>query len=370
MVNQSLSASSEPNPLTSVAEQTGQVVRRVEIRIPKGKTPERLDVFLARQVFELTRSRAKELIDAGVVKVDGCPVKPSQKVLPGQFIELEVLSRPPLELTPEDIPLDVVFEDEWLLVINKPRDMVVHPAQGNRSGTLVNALLAHYDKLATTDDSDRPGMVHRLDKDTTGLMVVCKQDAVLSKLAEDFREHRIEREYIAIAWWSFQPKLGVIDAPLGRRLSDRKKYAVRPDGKPARTHYRVKETFDFLSLVGLRLETGRTHQIRIHLSHIGHPVFGDQEYGGRNRQLGKLTSAQRREVAEYLEHIDRQMLHARTLGFVHPINGKKLHFEVEPPEDFKWLLARLQEVKAHRKNCVRAGMEEEDKPIGTDDGYQ
>lgn len=332
------------------------VIRRMEIKIPKGKIPERLDIFLTRQVTEITRSRAKELIELGIVKIDGKKSKASHKIQPGEFIELEVLTRPPLEILPQDIPLDIVFEDEWLVVINKSQNMVVHPAQGNKDGTLVNALLAHYGKgtLAETDDPDRPGIVHRLDKDTTGVMVVCKQTAALSKLAAAFREHTIEREYNAIVWWPFAQQAGTVDVPLGRSISDRKKYTVRKDGKPARTHYKVLETFDFLTLASFRLETGRTHQIRIHFSHIGHPVFGDSEYGGRNRQLSKLSSAQRREVAEYLERIDRQMLHARVLGFKHPVTGETMHFEAEPPEDFQWLLKSVRDIKAFREQSAES----------------
>jgi len=227
--------------------------------------------------------------------------------------------------------------------------MVVHPAQGNRTGTLVNALLGHYGTLAQSDDPDRPGLVHRLDKDTTGLMVICKQEPALSRLAKAFRERTIEREYNAIVWWQMQARNGVIDEPLGRDPRDRKKYTVRHDGKPARTHWQVLEAFDFLSLLSLRLETGRTHQIRVHISHIAHPVFGDPDYAGRNRQLGKLSSAQRKEVAGYFERITRQMLHARTLGFKHPVTGVELQFESELPDDFAWLLGQLRELKTMRK---------------------
>ncbi len=331
----------------SAPEETGgdqprRVLRRIELRIPDGKGPERLDVFLARQVSELTRSKAQEIISSGEVTVDDQRAKPSHKVRPGQVIRLEVLSRPPLELEAEPIPLNVVWEDNWLVVIDKPAGMVVHPAAGNRSGTLVNALLAHYQELAPGGAPDRPGLVHRLDKGTSGLMVVCKREPALSKMAKLFREHNIEREYRAIVWWPMPLRKGLVDEPLGRDLRNRKRYAVRPDGKPAQTGWNRLEKFDFLSYLAIHPETGRTHQIRVHLSSIGHPVFGDSDYGGRNRQMGRLTSGQRKVAAAYLEKIRRQLLHAAVLGFSHPITRKELRFESPLPEDFSWLLEQLR----------------------------
>ncbi|MFH0765830.1 MAG: RluA family pseudouridine synthase [Calditrichota bacterium] len=331
-------SSSEISP-----EPPAHILREIEIAIPAGMTPERLDVFLARQVADLTRSRVQELIEQGGVQIDGKAVKASHKVRPGEVIRLAVLCRPPLELTPEPIPLTIVYEDEWLLVIDKPAGLVVHPAQGNRSGTLVNALLGHYLELEPTDDPHKPGIVHRLDKNTSGLLVVCKREPALSRLAKMFREHTIEREYQALVWWPMPTKRGSIDQPIGRDPRDRKKYAVSIQGKQARTHWVQEEVFDFLSLLAVRLETGRTHQIRVHLSNQGHPVFGDAEYAGRNRQLGRLTSAQRRQAAYFFENINRQMLHARVLGFKHPTTGQNLHFESPLPIDFRWILAQLRE---------------------------
>ena len=328
-----------------------RILRVIEIVIPPGKTPERLDVFLTRQVAELTRSKAQALIETGGVTVNGASVKASRKVHPGDVIRLQVMARPPLELAPEPIPLEIVWEDEWLLVINKPAGLVVHPAAGNRSGTLVNALLAHYKDLPQPGGPERPGLVHRLDKNTSGLMVVCKREPALSKLAAMFRDHKVHREYHAIAWWRMPARQGQIDAPLGRDPRDRKKYAVREGGKPARTRWNLLETFDFLCHLALRLETGRTHQIRVHLSHEGHPVFGDPDYGGRNRQMGKLSSAERKTAAGWLEQIRRQMLHAATLGFTHPITRRDITLESPLPDDFQWLLAELRALQPvhHRK---------------------
>lgn len=327
-----------------------RVLRRIEIQIPPGKTPERLDVFLARQVAEVTRSKVHEMILSGEVVVDGKTIKPSYKIRPGDLIKMSVMSRPPLDLTAEDIPLEIIYEDEWLVIINKPAGLVVHPAQGNRSGTLVNALLGHYQELAPSDDEDRPGIVHRLDKETSGLLVVCKRDPALSKLAEAFRERKIKREYYALVWWQMPTRQGTVDSPIGRDPRDRKKFTVNPGGKSARTHWRLLESYDYLSLLSVRLETGRTHQIRIHMSSVGHPVFGDPDYSGRNRQLGRLSSSRRREVAGYFEKVRRQMLHARTLGFEHPVTGAAMHFESPLPEDFQWILDHLRAINESRRS--------------------
>lgn len=325
-------------------EWVDMVRREVDIVIPPGKLPERIDVFLARQVAEMTRSKAEAHIEAGEVTVSGKVVKPSHKVRGGETIHISFLARPPLELTPEPIPLTVVYEDEWLIVIDKPAGMVVHPAKGNRSGTLVNALLSHYGELeaASDGDPDRPGMVHRIDKNTSGLLVVCKREPAMSRLSEQFREHTVEREYHAIAWWPMPTAKGTIDAPIGRDPHDRQKYTIIEGGKEARTHWTQTEKFDFLSHLTLRLETGRTHQIRVHLTNTGHPIFGDAEYSGRNRQMGKLTSAQRVKAGELLEIVDRQLLHAAVLGFVHPVTEVVLHFESKLPQDFEALLARVR----------------------------
>ncbi len=326
-----------------------KVLRRVEILIPAQKGPERLDVFLGRQVAELTRSAAREMIASGAITVSEKKVKPSYKVKPGDFIAFEVQSRPPLEVEAEDIPLDILYEDEWLVIINKPAGMVMHPASGNRYGTMVNALLHHIESLAESDDPNRPGLVHRLDKATTGVIVVCKDHAALSAMARAFRERTIRREYVALVWWNMPSEVGVVDAGIARDPRDRLKYTTNPSGKHARTHWREVERFDFLSLCKLRLETGRTHQIRVHMQSIKHPVFGDPDYSGRNRQLGKLSSAQRKEVAGYLQQVDRQMLHARTLGFTHPMTGEEMEFSADIPSDFAGVLKELREIKKARE---------------------
>ncbi len=323
-------------------ESSRKILRRVVINVPMGKIPERLDQFLARQVSELTRSKAQQMIISGDLTVNKQAVKASYKIRPDDLIEMTVLSFPPYTLEAEEIPLSIVWEDEWMIIVDKPAGMVVHPAAGNRSGTLVNALLGRYQELEESDDPDRPGIVHRLDKETSGLLVVCKREPALSRMAKLFRDRTITREYRAIAWWKMPTRRGVIDQPIGRDPHDRKKNCVRSDGKPARTHWEQLEHFAFLSHVKLRLESGRTHQIRVHMAHESHPIFGDPVYSGRNRQMGRLTSAQRHIAADYFENIHRQMLHARTLGFVHPITEEKLMFESPLPEDFSWLLEKLR----------------------------
>jgi 23S rRNA pseudouridine1911/1915/1917 synthase len=226
--------------------------------------------------------------------------------------------------------------------VNKPAGMVTHPAHGNYSGTLVNALLHHCQALSTLNDPLRPGIVHRLDKDTSGLMVVAKNDHAHARLARQFSRRTIIREYQAIVWGTFQAKTGKIEAALGRSKSDRKKMAVVREGKHAVTEYTLLEQFPYLALLKLRLQTGRTHQIRVHLAHIGHPVFGDPAYNGRHPASGPGTPAQKREVQRLLDLIPRQALHAKTLGFTHPVTGEELFFDSELPPDMQALLSALK----------------------------
>ncbi len=251
-------------------------------------------------------------------------------------------SAPPDKAVPEDIPLNVVFEDEHLIVVNKPAGMVTHPGHGNWTGTLANALLFHCNRLSTINDPRvRPGIVHRLDKDTSGLIVAAKDDVTHASLARQFFDHTIDREYWAIVWGKLSTPRGMIEADLGRSKSDRKKFAVVEEGKFAATEYEVLKEFRYLSLVRLKLHTGRTHQIRVHLSHIGHPVFGDPTYHGRRINYGEPTPKFRQEVTNLLKIIDRQALHAKTLGFIHPVTKAHLHFDSELPDDFESVLKQI-----------------------------
>jgi len=346
-----------------------------DITVPPGKARERLDVFLGHHVENATRSKIQQAIRGGFILVDGKKVKPSYKVSPGETIHITLPGTPPPDVVAEEIPLDIIYEDEQLLIVNKPAGMVTHPAYANYRGTLVNALM-HYcgEKLSQQPRTNgskksefpRPGIVHRLDKDTSGLMVVAKDDNTHAKLAEQFSSRNIDREYWAIVWGRFdtpsssppyqggdvrraegvlldKEKLlsGIIDAPLGRSKSDRKKIAVVENGKPAVTGYEVLEEFEYLSLVKCKLKTGRTHQIRVHMHHIGHPVFGDPTYGGRRISSGGTDKKKKEEVERLLKVLNRQALHAKTIGFIHPSTGKKMKFESELPEDMKEALRIL-----------------------------
>ncbi len=315
--------------------------REFEIVIPAGQKKERLDTYLTSHVENATRTKVQEAIRAGEVVVNGRTVKASHSIAPGDAIHV-TLSRPdPPEVRPENIPLDIVFEDDYLIVVNKPAGMVTHPAYKNYSGTLVNALLFHSDSLSQPHPL-RPGIVHRLDKDTSGLLVVAKDGTTHQKLSRQFANKTTEREYWAIVWGKFKEQSGVIEASLGRSKSDRKKVAVVADGKNAVTDYTVIEQFEYLCLLRLHLRTGRTHQIRVHLAHIHHPVFGDETYGGGKIMVGGLGGKKRAEVANLLERIPRQALHAKKLGFIHPVTKELMRFDSELPDDMKGVLQFLE----------------------------
>lgn len=327
-----------PDSHVSIRAEEGR--RRVEFVVTAGQKKERIDKFLAAQLEGSSRAKIQRYIDENCVLVDGEPVRASYKILPGDRIVVNIpTTAPPDKAVPEDIPLDIAFEDQHLIVVNKPAGMVTHPGHGNWTGTLANALLFHCNRLSTLNDPYvRPGIVHRLDKDTSGLIVSAKDDAAHASLARQFFNHTIDREYWAIVWGKLPERRGMIEADLGRSKSDRKKFAVVEEGKFAATEYEVLEIFKFLSLVRLKLHTGRTHQIRVHLSHIGHPVFGDPTYHGRRINYGDPTPKFRQEVNSLLKLMSRQALHAKTLGFVHPVTKAHLHFDSELPQDFKSVL--------------------------------
>lgn len=316
--------------------------REFDIVVPAGKKKERLDVFLTNHVENATRTKVQEAIRSGHVLVDGKNARPSHPVAPGEVIHVTIPKQSPPDVTAEPIPLTIVYEDDHLLIVNKPAGMVTHPAYSNYTGTLVNALLFHCGVLSTVNDSRRPGIVHRLDKDTSGLMVVAKSDMAHAHLARQFAARTIAREYWAVVWGSFSSPAGVIDAALGRSKSDRKMMAVVTDGKHAVTNYEVLEHFPYLSLMRLKLQTGRTHQIRVHLAHVGHPVFGDPTYHGRRINAGPGTPRQRTEVQHLLDLMQRQALHAKTIGFVHPVTKERVFFDSKLPEDMETLLQRLR----------------------------
>ena len=283
----------------------------------------RIDKVLTTLEPEITRSQLKNLINDGHVTVNGQPVKPKYKVQAGDKISLVKPEPQSLELTPENIPLDIVYEDDDVIVVNKPQGMVVHPAPGHPDHTLVNALLYH-SPLSTINGTFRPGIVHRIDKDTSGLLMVAKNDLAHQSLAEQLRNKTNKREYLALVYGQIKEDEGTIDAPLGRNPQDRKKQAVVKGGRHAVTHFKVVKRYDNFTLVKCILETGRTHQIRVHMKYIGHPLVGDPLYGPR-KVIGK----------------NGQFLHAALLGFKHPRTGEEMVFEAPPPENFQKMLDKL-----------------------------
>lgn len=283
----------------------------------------RIDKVLTSLEPEITRSQLKNLINDGHVTVNGQPVKPKYKVQAGDKISLVKPEPQSLELTPENIPLDIVYEDDDVIVVNKPQGMVVHPAPGHPDHTLVNALLYH-SPLSTINGTFRPGIVHRIDKDTSGLLMVAKNDLAHQSLAEQLRNKTNKREYLALVYGQIKEDEGTIDAPLGRNPQDRKKQAVVKGGRHAVTHFKVIKRYDNFTLVKCILETGRTHQIRVHMKYIGHPLVGDPLYGPR-KVIGK----------------DGQFLHAALLGFKHPRTGEEMVFEAPLPENFQKMLDKL-----------------------------
>jgi len=311
--------------------------------VPASRAGERLDRFLAEAERSLSRSAVRQLIDSGHVRLNDAPARASRRVREGDRIEVVRPRRAPQALEPEPIPLDVVYEDDVLAVIAKPAGMVVHPAVGHRSGTMVHALLHRFGVLPDGNGAERAGIVHRLDKGTSGLLLVARTDEAHRELARQIEAREVKRVYRALVWGHPREKEGRIEAALARSTKDRKKIAVvTRGGRSAATRYRVVRAYDYLSEMQLTLETGRTHQIRVHLSHRGHPVFGDPEYGGRRGPLMKLPPARRAQAALLLAEMDHQALHAETLGFVHPVTGKPMEFTHPVPPDFESVLRVLR----------------------------
>ena len=317
--------------------------------VPQILTKQRIDKYIAGFIENASRTKVQKAINLGYVTVNGELVKSNYLVKPEDEIEIELEYPDKQDVLPEDIPLDIVFEDEYLLIINKVAGMVVHPAYKNYSGTLVNAVMYYAlkknDTLSSLNGFERAGIVHRLDKDTSGLIVVAKDEVTHRKLSEQFFHHTIKREYNAIVWGKLKKKKGEISNKLGRDKRDRKKVAVLKDddalGKTAITNYEVLTEYDFLSLIKLNLKTGRTHQIRVHLADLGHPVFGDETYGGREPHSVNLTSNKKAHIRNLLEIMPRQALHARLLGFIHPQTKKEHLFESDLPADMKNIILKL-----------------------------
>jgi 23S rRNA pseudouridine1911/1915/1917 synthase len=317
----------------------------------------RLDIYLAARMPALSRSRIQKLIGQSYVTVNGVAAKAGHKVQPGENVSVTVPPPEPSDIVPEDIPLEVVYEDDQIIVINKPKGMTVHPAPGNRTGTLVNAVVAYTDDLSGIGGVERPGIVHRLDKDTSGLLVVAKTDAAHASLQAQIQARTAERRYMALVWGETKFNEAVVDAPIGRHPTDRQKQAVIKDtgrytARDAVTHLKVTERFEGFTLLEAKLDTGRTHQIRVHCSFIGHPVVGDPVYGGTKRPYppfpplprggrggGKLDQ---RDLTRLIDDLHGQALHAFSLSFDHPTSGERLSFEAPLPPDIVALLEWLR----------------------------
>ncbi len=305
---------------------------------PKGQALLRVDKYLMQLVENATRNKIQQAAEQGNIWVNDIPVKSNYRVKPFDVIRV-MLTHPPFEnlILPEDIPLDIVYEDTSLLVINKPPGLVVHPGHGNYTGTLVNALAFHFENLPK-NSSNRPGLVHRIDKNTSGLLVVAKTEQSMTHLAKQFEDKTTEREYVALVWGNIKEDEGTIEGNISRHVKDRMQMAVFPEGdvgKPAVTHYKVLERFGYVTLVSCILETGRTHQIRVHMKYIGHTLFNDERYGGHLILKGTTFTKYKQFIDNCFKTLPRQALHAKTLGFVHPATNEYMRFDTEIPQDMK-----------------------------------
>jgi len=326
--------------------------------VPKGQALLRIDKYLMLMVPNATRNKIQNAATNGDIYVNDVTVKSNYKVKPGDVIRI-MLSHPPFEnrVDPENIPLDIVYEDDALLLINKPPNFVVHPGHGNYTGTLVNALAYHFQNLPM-NSSERPGLVHRIDKDTSGLLVIAKTEAAMTHLAKQFEDKTSEREYIALVWGNVKEDEGTIEGNIARHVKDRMQMAVFADpeiGKPAITHYKVIERLGYVTLISCKLETGRTHQIRVHMKHIGHTLFNDERYGGNLILKGTTFTKYKQFVDNCFKVLPRQALHAKTLGFMHPTTNEFMRFDTELPQDMKDVIEKWRN---YSKNV--ASEEEED----------
>jgi 23S rRNA pseudouridine1911/1915/1917 synthase len=326
-----------------IEEEELELYEHYRFIVDKGQSPIRIDKFLTEKVAFATRNRVQLSIDAGSIKVNGENTKGSYKIKPGD--DIQVLFEKPrreTEVLPENLDLEIIYEDEHLMVVNKPAGMVVHPAQGNWTGTLVNGLVYHFQNLPEMKgNAGRPGLVHRIDKDTSGLLVIAKSEIAMTHLASQFFHHTIDRTYLALVWGEPDDESGTISGNVGRSFKNRKVMDVFEDGsygKHAITHWNLIERLRYVTLLQCNLETGRTHQIRVHMKSIGHPLFNDATYGGDKIRKGTQFSKYKTFVHNCFDLIPRQALHAKSLGFIHPVTKEKLYFEAPLPADFEGAL--------------------------------
>ena len=311
------------------------------------QTPTRIDLYLCQKINDISRSKIQKSAKSNSLLANNVPVKSNYKVRPNDIITV-MLSYPPkdFEIIPQDIPVNIIYQDEDIVIVNKEAGMVVHPAKGNYSGTLVNALAHHLAGAPLFQKDDiRPGLVHRIDKDTTGLLVVAKTELAKIHLAKQFFEHTIERKYQAIVWGNIKPEEGTIIGNIGRNEKNRTIMQVYPEGdegKHAITHYKVIKNYHYVSLIECQLETGRTHQIRIHMKYAGHPLFNDATYGGDKILKGTTFSKYRQFIINCFKILPRQALHAKSLGFIHPRTNEKMFFSTELPEDMTQVIGKWE----------------------------
>lgn len=345
--------------LQSESEGDQELYEHYRVVVDKGQDFLRIDKFLMNRIENATRTKIQQAAENGNILVNEKPVKSNYKVKPHDVITV-VFPHPPreIELIPQNIPIDIVYEDDDLVIVNKKAGMVVHPGYGNYKGTLVNALVYHFQQLpvsksgASINESSkskeqavlRPGLVHRLDKNTSGIMVIAKSEIAMVKLAKDFFDRNLDRKYMALVWGDFKEDSGTVVGNIGRHLKDRKLMDVFPEGsehgKHAVTHYKVLERFGYVTLIECKLETGRTHQIRAHMQHIGHSLFNDETYGGSRILKGTTFAKYKQFVDNCFELMPRHALHAKSLGFAHPVTGKQLNFDSELPEDMQAVIKK------------------------------
>jgi 23S rRNA pseudouridine1911/1915/1917 synthase len=339
------------------AEQNDQqeLFEHFRFKVDQGQASLRIDKFITDRIENTSRTRVQYAANAGNIIVNNKPVKPNYKVKPGDIIQV-LLPTPPreIELIPENIPINIVYEDDDVIVINKEAGMVVHPAYGNYTGTLVNALMWHFRDLPLFSTGDaRPGLVHRIDKNTSGILVVAKNEYALNKLSKQFYDRTTDRTYHALVWGVPEPSSGTITGNVGRSIRDRKVMQVFEDaseGKHAVTHYKVLENLSYISLVECKLETGRTHQIRVHFSHIRHPLFNDEEYGGNQILKGTTFTKYQQFVKNCFKLLPGQALHAKSLAFDHPVTRKRLSFDSEIPENMQEVIDRWRSYVTGRES--------------------
>lgn len=330
-----------------------ELYERLNIKVDKGQEPLRIDKFLMSRIEGATRNKLQQAMNTGMVLVNGKEVRPNYKVKPADEIILySDVSPEEMVITPEKMLLNIVYEDEELMVINKPAGLVVHPGSGNYSGTLLNGVawyLQNENPSITEDNLPRFGLVHRIDKNTSGLLVLAKTARAMTQLAKQFYDHSVKRQYVALVWGDLRKDNGTIVAHVGRHQRFRKLFEAYPEGdhgKEAITHYKVLERFGYVTLVECVLETGRTHQIRVHMKHIGHPLFNDDFYGGDKIVKGTVFAKYKQFVENCFTICPRQALHAKTLGFIHPATGKEIYFNSELPDDMREVIEKWRKYSA------------------------